>query len=152
MPELKDRIPVLNDIVHRVAAEHSGPGSGSSAGTDPVLSAETIDVLVDTLHREFLDRVTRSLHEAIAREEAGLRSAIRAHLEVTLPEVIARHGDEAPDGGCQARPPSRTSTVLGAEHREQHEPMESAKPVPSRSQRRKLRLPRKRKGSVKASA
>jgi hypothetical protein len=151
MPETNDRLPVLNDIVHRVVTDHSGSGSGpgASGGPAPVLSAETVDVLVDTLHREFLDRVTRSLHEAIAREEAGLRSAIRAHLEVTLPEVIARHGYEVPDGGRTARPVPQASTATVAEHRE---PAKAAIPVPSRSQRRKLRLPRKRKGSAKASA
>jgi len=150
MPEPKDRIPVLNDIVHRVVAEHADSGSGSGAA--PVLSAETVDVLVDTLHREFLDRVTRSLHEAIAREEAGLRSAIRAHLEVTLPEVIARHGDEAPDSGRNAQRAHRASAAPGADHREHREPANTAATVPSRGQRRKLRLPRKRKGTAKASA
>ena len=147
MPELKDRIPVLNDIVHRVVADQArvGGGAGRGAIPAPVLSEDTIEVLVDTLHREFLDRVTRSLHEAIAREEAGLRSAIRAHLEVTLPEVIARHGEDGPADGLRSRTP--TSSLQP----EPREPREAAPVRPARSQRRKLRLPRKPRGAAKAS-
>lgn len=154
MSELKDRIPVLDDIVHRVVAEHSssvsgsGPSPGSRSSPDTVLSAETVDTLVDTLHREFLDRVTRSLHEAIAREEAGLRLAIRAHLEVTLPEIIADQGHEGPLDEHRAGQDSRTPSVPRPDPRRHHQSPDQTMAMPARSQRRKLRLPRKRKAAV----
>ena len=82
MAEFKDRIPVLNDIVAQQRAQQSQtdraqtPASGS------------LDTLVDSLHQDVVERVTRTLREVMAREEMSMRTAIRAHLEVMLPEIM----------------------------------------------------------------
>jgi len=82
MADFKDRIPVLNDIVAQQRTDQSRaerremPGSG------------TLDTLVDSLHQDVIERVTRTLREVMAREEMSMRTAIRAHLEVMLPEIM----------------------------------------------------------------
>jgi len=75
----KKRIPVLNDIVNH---DDDPPSTGR------VPDSNIFDALVDSLQQDLVDRVTRSLHEVIAREEASMRTAIRAHLEVMLPEIM----------------------------------------------------------------
>ena len=97
MAEFKDRIPVLNDIVtQQPSARPDGSPVGKPAkkpvrNTHPqVPVTDTLDTLVDCLHQDVIDRVTRTLREVMAREEASMRTAIRAHLEVMLPEIMAQ--------------------------------------------------------------
>ena len=86
MAEFKDRIPVLNDIV---AQQQSAQQSAKREGKRHKAPASgTLDTLVDSLHQDVIDRVTRTLREVMAREEASMRTAIRAHLEVMLPEIM----------------------------------------------------------------
>lgn len=95
MAEFKDRIPVLNDIVaqQETALQDAVPAAKAAGKVvdkqHPKASAEgTLDTLVDSLHQDVIDRVTRTLREVMAREEASMRTAIRAHLEVMLPEIM----------------------------------------------------------------
>jgi len=79
MAEFKDRIPVLNDIVNH---DDKDPCAQQVPGSD------VFDALVDSLQQDMVDRVTRSLRELMSREESAMRTAIRAHLEVMLPEIM----------------------------------------------------------------
>jgi len=79
MAEFKDKIPVLNDIVKHDEVEPC---------TRRVPDSGVFDALVDSLQQDLVDRVTRSLREVISREENSMRTAIRAHLEVMLPEIM----------------------------------------------------------------
>lgn len=144
MAKFKDRIPVLNDIV---AQQQSAPSTGSRAETvgeqGPQSPASgTLDTLVDSLHQDVIDRVTRTLREVMAREEASMRTAIRAHLEVMLPEIMEQWQRDCEAARAEAsKHVKHTQPRFGRDYPGALEPMvavppdiaEPSKPVESQS-------------------
>ena len=124
MAEFKQRIPILSDIV-------------SDGEDDPcrerVPASKTLDVLVDSLYRDFMDNVQRSMQELLNREEARLRTAIRAHLEVMLPEIMEQWQKEC--AKARKQDPAEL-TAYGRDYPGALEPMVAGPPRPAKKPRR----------------
>lgn len=120
MGDFRQRIPVLNDIVDHGADKPCG---------DRVPDSKTFDALVESLQRDFMDRVSRSLQEVMAREEAGLRTAIRAHLEVMLPEIMEQWQQECREAQQAAERQAQEKQPFGRNYPGALEPMVAAPPL-----------------------
>lgn len=122
--EFRERIPVLNDVVGR---------DGDPDCLDRVPDSKTFDALVESLQRDLMDRVGRTLREVIAREEAGMRAAIRAHLEVMLPEIIEQWQRECREAREASARRSEAAPRFGRDYPGALEPMVAVPPDPGES-------------------